>query len=125
MQPTFYLCRHCGNLAGMIHDSGVPIICCGEKMEALTPNTAEASGEKHLPVVTVEGNRVRVQIGSAEHPMLPEHSIEWVYVKTAHGGQRKTLQPGDAPDVTFCLDEDQPVAVYAYCNQHGLWMTQL
>ena len=125
MKSRFYLCRHCGNLVGMIHDSGVPIVCCGEKMEALAPNTMEASGEKHLPVVTAEGNMLHVNVGSVDHPMVPEHYIQWVYVQTEHGGQRKSLQPGDAPQVTFCLGGEKAVAVYAYCNLHGLWMTQL
>ena len=125
MKQKFYLCRHCGNLVGMIHDAGVSLVCCGEKMEALEPNTVEASGEKHLPVVTAEGNMLHVNVGSVEHPMLPEHYIQWIYVQTEHGGQRKALQPGDTPSVTFCLGDDRAVAVYAYCNLHGLWMTQL
>ena len=54
----FFICERCGNLVGVIHDSGVPMMCCGQKMTALEPNTVEASGEKHLPVVKVEGNTV-------------------------------------------------------------------
>ena len=125
MKSRFYVCRHCGNLVGMINDAGVPIVCCGEKMEALEPNTVEASSEKHLPVVTAEGDVVRVNVGSADHPMLPEHHIQWVYVQTENGGQRKALKPGDSPSVTFRLDNDKAVAVYAYCNLHGLWMTEI
>lgn len=125
MDNKFYICRHCGNLVGMVHSSGVPIICCGEKMEALQPNTVEASGEKHLPVVTVEENLVRVQVGSAEHPMLPEHFIQWIYLQTENGGMRKALQPGDKPVAEFLLLNEKPVAVYAYCNLHGLWMTKV
>ena len=125
MKAKFYRCRHCGNLVGMVNDSGVPMICCGEKMEALTPNTVEASGEKHIPVVAVEGDVVRVNVGSVDHPMLPEHFIQWVYVQTEHGGQRKAFKPGDAPNAVFSLADDKAVAVYAYCNLHGLWMTEL
>ena len=125
MKSRFYVCRHCGNLVGMINDAGVPIVCCGEKMEALEPNTVEASSEKHLPVVAVEDDVVRVNVGSADHPMLPEHYIQWVYVQTENGGQRKALKPGYSPNVTFRLDNDKAVAVYAYCNLHGLWMTEI
>ena len=125
MKTKFYICRRCGNLVGMIHDSGVPMICCGEKMEALVPNTVDASGEKHLPVAVMDGNVLRVHVGSVDHPMLPEHFIEWVYVQTEHGGQRKALKPGDAPEVSFCLGDDKATAVYAYCNLHDLWMTEL
>ena len=125
MSAKFYICRHCGNLIGKIHDAGVPVICCGEKMEALEPNTVEASNEKHLPVVTVNGNEVTVNVGSVEHPMLPEHFIQWVYLQTEKGGMRKALTPGEAPVVKFALVDDKPVAVYAYCNLHGLWMTKI
>ena len=121
----FYICRHCGNLIEMVHDAKVPVLCCGEKMEALVPNTVEASGEKHIPVVSVKDNKVHVNVGSVDHPMAPEHFIEWVYVETEKGGQRKDLKPGSEPNVVFSLGDDKAVAVYAYCNLHGLWMTQL
>lgn len=120
----FYICRHCGNLIGMIHDAGVPMLCCGEKMEALAPNTVEAAGEKHVPVATVDGNTVSVSVGSVHHPMIPAHYIEWVYLQTEKGGQRKAFKPGDVPEVKFTLIDDAPVAVYAYCNLHGLWMSE-
>ena len=125
MKTRFYVCRHCGNLVGMIHDAGVPLVCCGEKMQALEPNTVEASGEKHVPVVSVEDGVVCVRVGSVDHPMLPEHSIQWIYLQTEKGGQRKSLAPGDAPAASFRLEDDKAVAVYAYCNLHGLWMTEL
>lgn len=125
MKTKFYICSHCGNLVGMVHDAGVPLFCCGQKMDPLVPNTVEASGEKHLPVVTVNGDTVEVNVGSVDHPMVEEHSIQWVYLETENGGQRKALKPGDAPHVTFTLSGDKPVAVYAYCNLHGLWMTEV
>ena len=121
----FYVCSHCGNLVDVIHDAGVPLMCCGQKMDPLVPNTVEASGEKHLPVVTVAPGKVKVNVGSAAHPMVEEHSIQWVYLETDQGGQRKALNPGDAPEVTFALDQEKPLRVYAYCNLHGLWMTEL
>ena len=123
--PKFLLCSHCGNLVGVIHDAGVPIMCCGQKMTELVPNTTDAAEEKHLPVVTVEDDTVKVSVGSVEHPMLEEHPIEWVYLHTENGGQRKALNPGDKPEVTFNTAGDKPLAVYAYCNLHGLWKTDI
>ena len=125
MKAKFYICRHCGNIIGMINDAGVPVMCCGQKMEALVPNTTEAAGEKHLPVVTVDGATVTVKVGEVAHPMTDEHYIQWVYIETENGGQRRALTPGDKPEVTFCLGEDKPIAVYAYCNLHGLWKTEI
>ncbi len=125
MKEKFYICRHCGNLIGMLHNAGVPMMCCGQKMEALVPNTTEAATEKHLPVVNIEEGAIHVNIVEVNHPMTEEHFIEWLYVETENGGQRRILHPGDAPEATFCIGEDKPIAVYAYCNLHGLWMTEI
>ena len=125
MNNRFYICEHCGNLIGMINDAGVPVMCCGQKMTELKPGTVEASHEKHIPVVTVEENTVKVEIGSVAHPMVEEHSILWVYLQTDRGGQRKNLEVGGAPAVTFALADEKPVAVYAYCNLHGLWKADI
>ena len=124
-QNRFYICEKCGNIVGMIHSSGVPMMCCGQKMAKLEAGVVEASHEKHIPVVTVEGNTVRVSVGSVTHPMSEEHHIAWVYLQTDRGGQRKCLAPTDAPEVTFALADESPVAVYAYCNLHGLWMAEI
>ena len=125
MNKKFYICRHCGNLVTLMNDAGVPLVCCGEKMHELVPNTVEASGEKHVPVVKVENNVVKVSVGAVDHPMLDEHFIEWVYVETEKGGQYKYLKSGSAPEVSFDLGDDKAVAVYAYCNLHGLWKTEV
>ncbi len=124
-ENRFFICEHCGNIVGMIHDAGVPMMCCGQKMTKLEPGTVEASVEKHLPVVTVEGNTVQVVVGSVAHPMTEEHSITWVYLQTDRGGQRKCLSADGAPEVTFALADEKPLAVYAYCNLHGLWKTEV
>ena len=125
MKVKFYICRHCGNVIHKVHDAGVPVVCCGQKMEELVPNTVDASGEKHLPVAVVENGVVSVSVGSVAHPMIPEHSIEWVYLEGEKGGQIKYLNPGSAPEVKFQVGGEKPVAVYAYCNLHGLWMVEL
>lgn len=120
-ENRFYICEHCGNLVGLIHNAGVPIMCCGQKMTQLEPGTVEASTEKHIPVAVMEGNTVKVEVGAVPHPMTEEHSIQWVYLQTDKGGQRKCLKAGASPVVTFALADEKPVAVYAYCNLHGLW----
>ena len=118
----FYRCPICGNIIAYIKDSGVRCVCCGKPMEALVPNTSDGAGEKHVPVISVDGNIVTVTVGSVEHPMLEAHYIEWIVLETAQGRQRKTLKPGDKPVAKFALTEgDTVVAVYEYCNLHGLW----
>ena len=122
---NFYICEKCGNLVGAIHESGVPMKCCGQNMTKIEAGVVEASREKHIPVAVVEGDKVIVTVGSVEHPMAPEHSIEWVYLQTDKGGQRKALNPGEAPKAVFALADEKPVAVYAYCNLHGLWKAEI
>ncbi len=122
----FFRCQHCGNLVYVVEDSSVPMVCCGEKMQELVANTVEASVEKHLPVISVNGNEVIVKIGSVDHPMIPTHLINWVYLETSLGGQIKYLAPDVEPAVGFTLNVGEtPIAAYAYCNLHGLWKTEV
>lgn len=122
MKQLFFKCIHCGNIIAFVKDSGVPVICCGEKMTELVPGTVDASHEKHVPVYIVDENTVHVKVGATEHPMLPEHFIEWISIQTKQGNQRKELYPNGKPEARFALCEgDEVEAVYAYCNLHGLW----
>ena len=122
MKQKFLICKHCGNIVAMIRDHGVSISCCGEKMQPLIPGTTEASGEKHIPVYDVTGNTVHVTVGATQHPMTPEHYIEWVCLETAQGIQYAHLDPEDPPKATFPICHGDTVrAVYAFCNQHDLW----
>ena len=121
----FYICEKCGNIVQKIEDSGVSVVCCGQKMTYLEPGVVEASREKHIPVAKVEGNTVTVTVGSVEHPMSEEHSILWIYLETDKGAQYKHLAPGSAPAADFVLNGEKPIAVYAYCNLHGLWKSDI
>ena len=124
-ERKFYICEKCGNLVEVIHDSGVNPVCCGQKMTHLKPGVVEASHEKHIPVVSVEGDVVKVSVGSVSHPMSEEHSILWVYLQTDKGGQLKNLEVGASPEVSFSLNNERPIAAYAYCNLHGLWKVEI
>lgn len=121
-EVKFFKCMHCGNIAGLIHNSGVPMVCCGEKMTELVPNTTDAAQEKHVPVVKIDGSSVTVTVGSTLHPMEEKHYIQWIYIQTSLGGQRHALKPGDKPETTFALTQGETfIAAYEYCNLHGLW----
>jgi len=121
----FFVCEKCGNFVEMIKDSGVPMMCCGQKMTELVPGTSDGAVEKHIPVFSIDGNKVTVTVGSVEHPMVEAHFIEWIALETTKGAQRKALKPEDKPCVEFTLTEDDSVvAVYAYCNLHGLWKAE-
>ena len=118
----FYLCEHCGNIITFVESKGVPVMCCGQKMTELVPGTTDAAAEKHVPVVAVENGQVTVTVGSVEHPMLPQHYIQWIALETKQGCQLKYLAPEQAPKAVFALaQDDEVVAAYAYCNLHGMW----
>ena len=122
----FYVCKHCGNIVAYVEDKGVPVICCGEKMTELVPCSTDAATEKHVPVISVDGNLVTVTVGEVEHPMLEEHHISWIALETKQGNQRKLLPVTGKPAATFALVEgDEPVAAYEYCNLHGLWKAEI
>ena len=122
----FYICEHCGNIITRLVDKGVPVVCCGEPMKELVPGATDGAHEKHVPAVTIEGSIVTVQIGEVEHPMLDAHYIQFIALETAQGSQIRYLKPGDKPAAQFVLAEgDKAIAVYEYCNLHGLWVKEI
>ena len=122
MEMKFYQCETCGQMVAIVKKKACPIMCCGKPMKEIIPGTTDASVEKHVPVYEVKDGKVFVTVGSVEHPMIPEHYIEWVSLQTKQGNQRKALQPGEEPKVCFSICEgDEVEAVYAYCNLHSLW----
>ena len=125
MEQKFLKCNHCGKIIAIVKESGVPVLCCGEKMNEIIAGSVDASTEKHLPEFKIDGNKVIVNVGNVEHPMTNEHLIEWVSIQTKQGNQRKALKAGSKPQVTFAIcEDDELIAVYAYCNLHGLWKVE-
>ena len=122
----FYICETCKNIITKIVDSKVPVVCCGKPMKELVPGAVDGALEKHVPAVTIEGNTVKVQIGEVIHPMLAEHYIQFIALETKNGVQIKNLKAGEEPKAEFVLaDGDEAVAVYEYCNLHGLWVKEV
>lgn len=121
MKLEFYKCAHCGNVAVKLFDQGVPLSCCGEEMTLLRAGETDGAAEKHVPVVTV-GETIHVEVGSVLHPMMEAHFITMIVLETSKGFQVKYLQPGEEPKADFAVvPGEEPVAVYEYCNLHGLW----
>ncbi len=122
----FLRCKVCGKIVALVNDcSSCPTKCCGEAMEEMVPNTQDGAHEKHIPVVSVEGNIVTVKVGEVDHPMMDAHYIEWIALETNMGNQRKVLKPGDAPVAQFALlPGEKVVRAIEYCNLHGLYATK-
>ena len=126
MATKFFLCTTCGNVVVKVVDSGVDPVCCGQDMKELVPGISDGAKEKHLPVAEhLDGCTVKVKIGSEPHPMTLQHHISFIYLETEHGGTLKYLDPTGPAEVLICECKDKPVALYAYCNIHGLWKTDL
>ena len=121
MAVEFYRCDMCGNMVALIKKGGGTLVCCGQDMKKLEANTTDAAQEKHVPVVSKEGGKIKVAVGSTLHPMLPEHHIEWIALVAGDKVEFKFLKPGEEPKAEF--DAVESGEVYEYCNLHGLWKT--
>lgn len=116
---AFYRCEVCGNMVELVKSGGGQLVCCGQPMTKLEANTTDAAVEKHVPVAVRKDGKIYVEIGAVEHPMAPEHYIEWIAVVSDKGTERVYLSPGEPPKAVFTDCEN--AEVYEYCNLHGLW----
>ncbi len=119
---NYYLCSKCGNIAELVRDGGHDMYCCCEVMRPLDKEGMTGPREKHLPMVNLGENSVKVSVAETEHPMSEEHYIGWIALTTDKGVQRKAFKPSDTPEAVFpILKGERPREVYAFCNLHGLW----
>ena len=122
---TFYRCETCGNIVTKLYDKTPELVCCGQPMKELLPGTIDASREKHVPFLDLEGSLLRVRVGEAAHPMIPEHYIQLICLEQGDNIRIKYLKPGEAPEAVFPVQPGSPLTVYEYCNLHGLWKADL
>lgn len=115
-----YKCGSCGNIVEVLHPGGGELVCCGKPMTLLQEQTADASQEKHVPVIEKTEAGVKVKVGSVPHPMEESHFIEWIEINADGLVQRKYLNPGDAPEAKFCVKANN-ITAREHCNLHGLW----
>lgn len=119
---TFYRCNVCGKIVTEVEATAAKLVCCGQEMEELVANTVDAAREKHVPQVEQDGSKITVQVGSVKHPMEKEHHISFIALETDKGLSIKHLKVNSDPVAVFRIAEDEKiVAVYEYCNIHGLW----
>ena len=125
-QLNFEYCPICGNLIEKIEDHQIPLMCCGQKLESLIPNSTDAAVEKHLPVIRLTETELVVDVAEVTHPSIASHWIPWVVIQTPTQVIRQSFEPGETPTVTLPRPEAGTlVRVYAYCNLHGLWESSL
>lgn len=117
---SIYRCPVCGNIVEVMNPGMGELVCCGKPMVLLKENVTDAAQEKHVPVVEKLDGGYRVKVGSAAHPMLSDHYIQWIELLTPTSVLRHELKPGDEPEAVFLTDEECMCA-REYCNLHGLW----
>ena len=115
-----YKCEVCGNIVEMLHGGAGELICCGQPMKLYAENTVDAAKEKHVPVIEQASPGLKVKVGTVAHPMEDKHYIEWIEVIANGRAYRQFLNPGDAPEATFCI-KAETITAREYCNIHGLW----
>ncbi len=120
-----YKCSVCGNMVEVIHTGAGELVCCGQPMKLQNLGTTDGATEKHVPVIEKMEGGYRVKVGSAAHPMLDAHYIEWIELICTECGKvmRKHLKPGDAPEAVFETKAEKVIA-REYCNLHGLWQQE-
>jgi len=117
-----YKCNVCGNIVEVLTVGGGELVCCGQPMELLAEKSEDEGNEKHVPVIEVDGDMVKVKVGEIPHPMEDEHFIQWIQVLADGKALRKFLNPGDAPEAEFEVNGE--VSAREYCNLHGLWKSR-
>lgn len=120
---VFYKCPICGNIIGLIEGNAEHMTCCGKPMEALIANTVDAATEKHVPVYEKVGDNILVKVGEVAHPMEEDHYISWIAQVTENTTTRVRLKPGQPAEASFRYIPNS--TLYAYCNKHGLWKTEV
>ncbi len=115
-----YKCAVCGNIVEVLHGGAGELVCCGEPMELLDEKTADATTEKHVPVIEKVDGGYKVKVGSVPHPMEEKHYIEWIELLADGKAYRQFLQPGKPAEAVFRVEADS-VSAREYCNVHGLW----
>ena len=118
-----YKCNVCGNIVEVLHTGPGELVCCEKPMQNMIAGTVDASKEKHVPEIRKKDAVYHVVVGSVEHPMEEKHYIEWIQINSGNKSYREFLKPGQAPEVTFNL-EDGKVIAREYCNIHGLWQKE-
>ncbi len=116
-----YKCEICGNIVEVLYAGGGQLVCCGQPMNLLEEKTADASTEKHVPVVEATDNGVKVKVGSVPHPMEQKHYIEWIQVVAGDKAYRTFLSPGNPAEAEFPIAKNDITVVREHCNVHGLW----
>ena len=118
-------CNICGKVIEILNPAAPETVCCGQPMVLMEAQTKDWKLEKHVPKITIDGNKVTVDVGismGTPHPMIDSHWIQWIkLICKGDCYKRKFLNPGDEPKATFVVADTEGLTAEEYCNLHGLW----
>ena len=92
-------------------------------LEEINANVVDASHEKHVPVYSATGDKIKVVVGEIVHPMEEAHYIMWIMLEIDNDVLIHYLKPGELPQCEFPYVKGSKI--YAYCNLHGLWKKEV
>ena len=116
-------CNKCGATVKVIEDcncEGCGIVCCGEPMQVMVPNSVDAAVEKHVPTYEILDDELVVKVN---HVMEKEHFIEWIALVKENKEYTVKLYPEQ--DAVARFPYLKGATLYAYCNKHGLWKAEV
>ena len=114
-----YRCTVCGNVVEVVNPGAV-LSCCGQPMMLMKENTTDGAKEKHVPVIEPIEGGYKVSVGSVEHPMLPEHYIQWIELLTPTDVLRHELKPGEnLKQYSIPMPKRLQLANIATCMDYG------
>lgn len=121
-----YKCNICGNIIEVIHPGASQLVCCSIPMEKLhEQSTDDNMQEKHVPIVSFEGENKTVRVGSIPHPMEENHYI--IFIETISPDKkylkRKYLSYNEEPKAELNKECNYDnFTARELCNIHGLWV---
>ncbi len=119
MDSNLFLCPMCGRIVEEHVVGRGPLVCCGNVMIKLTPNST-GFPEDHAPRVYPEGDETVIEVGLVPHEMNEESSILWLEVIKDDRRSREYLGLMSRPEASFSK-LNAPFRVRILCSKHGLW----
>lgn len=111
-------CTICGRTSEVEENENM--MCCGKEMEDIIPNTVECAVEKHIPTYDKVEDEIFVKVN---HVMEKEHYIEWICM--VNGDEKIKVMLYPEQDASTRFPYIKGAKIYAYCNKHGLWETEV
>ena len=113
-------CLNCGAIVKVMNNCNCNFFCCGQEMKEIKANSTDAAFEKHVPTYEKKNHKLYVTVN---HVMEEEHFIEWRCLCTDE--REEYIKLDYTKDAKVVFEDVCRGTLYAYCNKHGLWKTEI